>query len=164
MNITFIGHRDIYSDCAQLDRVLERVLEIDQSLFFYTGGMGRFDSMAATSVRLLQKRNSSANIQLYLVLPYMSNRLNVEKKYYESMYDEIILPAELTNVHYKAAIPLRNRWMVNQSDFIIAYVNRRFGGAYATYQYAQKLGKPIINLADPSVNENFTCIFPPTAL
>ena len=94
----------------------------------------------------------------------MSNQLNVEKKYYESLYDEIILPAELINVHYKAAIPLRNRWMVNQSDFVIAYVSRRFGGAYTTYQYAQKLGKPIINLADSSVNENFTCIFPPTAL
>lgn len=164
MNITFIGHRDIYSDSSQLNRILELILEIDQSLFFYVGGMGRFDAMAVTSVRSLQRRNPLINIHLYLVLPYMSNRLNVERKYYESICDEIILPAELINVHYKAAIPLRNRWMVNQSDFVIAYVSRRFGGAYTTYQYAQKLGKPIINLADPSVNENFTCIFLPTAL
>ena len=43
---------------------------------------------------------------------------------------------------------LRNRWMVEQADYVIAMVERKEGGAYATLQYAQKKKKKIINLAE----------------
>ncbi len=87
-------------------------------------------------------------IFLALVLPYMSNRLNTDKEYYEYYYDEIIITEDLCGVHYKAAIQKRNRWMVDNADCLIAYLFRDYGGAYETVKYAKKQGKPVINLAE----------------
>ena len=62
-----------------------------------------------------------------------------------NVYDSIIYPP-LENVPYKFAISKRNQWMVQQSDFIIAYVSTHFGGAYKTLLYAHKQNKPYVNL------------------
>ena len=78
----------------------------------------------------------------------MSNRLNTDKEYYQYYYDEIIIPTVLAGVHYKAAITMRNRWLVDRVDCVIAYVYRDFGGALETVKYAQKQGKPVINLVE----------------
>lgn len=103
--------------------------------------------MCSYAVRSAKHCHPDLNISLTLVLPYMSNRLNLDKEYYENRYDEIIIPEELDNVHYKAAIRKRNRWMVDRADHVIAYVYREFGGACETVKYARKQGKSIINLA-----------------
>jgi hypothetical protein len=83
-----------------------------------------------------------------LVLPYYSNRLNTEKSYFQSLYDEILLPEEVEYTYYKAAITKRNRWMVDRADLMLAYIDHDYGGAYQTYRYAQKKSVPIINIAE----------------
>ena len=50
---------------------------------------------------------------------------------------------ELEGLHYKRAIPARNRWMVDRSDMVIGYVIRQTGGAYAAVQYARTQGKVV---------------------
>ena len=62
-------------------------------------------------------------------------------------YDNIIVPFELAGVHYKSVITKRNRWLVDNSDWLIAFVYRDFGGAYTTLRYAEKKGLQIVNLA-----------------
>ena len=76
----------------------------------------------------------------------MQQKLNEYKEYYETSFDDILIPAELVEIHYKRAIPARNRWLVDNSDYLIAMVWRDFGGAYTTLRYAQKQGKKIILL------------------
>lgn len=49
-------------------------------------------------------------------------------------------------IHYKAAIQKRNRWMVDQSDFVLSGIYRDFGGAYQTIRYAKRIGKTVIDL------------------
>lgn len=78
----------------------------------------------------------------------MTNRLNTDKIYYETYYDDVMIPMELCGVHPKAAIQKRNRWMVDQSDCLIACVHRDFGGAYDTLKYAIRKGITVINLAE----------------
>jgi len=87
-------------------------------------------------------------ITLVLVLPYFSQELNTNKEYYEQFYDDVVIPSELADVHYKAVITKRNRWLIEQSDILIAFVYRNFGGAYTTINYAIKKEKQVINLAD----------------
>lgn len=53
-------------------------------------------------MRSLKKVHPS--IKLVLVIPYFSDVLNADKEYYESMYDDIVLPDQLMGVHYKSAI------------------------------------------------------------
>lgn len=146
----FAGHREVYQSGidAKIEETINGLLQTDNEFVFFTGGMGKFDDKCASAVRSAKRCHPDLNISLALVLPYMSNRLNIDKEHYEYLYDEIIIPAELDNVHYKAAIKKRNRWMVDQADHVIAYVYREFGGALETVKYAQKQGKPVINLAE----------------
>lgn len=150
MTVTFSGHREVYQPDVgtRLAAEIEKLLQTDSKFLFLTGGMGQFDGMGADAVRAAKRRYPEKRITLALVPPYFSNRLNTDKEYYQSCYDQIILPAELTAVHYKAAIGRRNRWMVDRADVVIAYICRDFGGALATVKYAQRKGKPIINLAE----------------
>lgn len=146
---TFAGHKEVYQlkIDEEIENAIDNLLQTDSEIIFYTGGMGDFDNKCASAVRAVKRKYPDKKIRLALVLPYMSNRLNTDKDYYQYYYDEIIIPAELAGVHYKAAITMRNRWLVDRVDCVIAYVYRDYGGALETVKYAQKQGKPIINLA-----------------
>ena len=151
---TFAGHREVYQSGIgeRLESEIEKLLQVDHEFLFLAGGMGLFDGMGAGAVRAAKRRHPEKSITLALVLPYLSNRLNADKEYYESSYDQIMIPEELDAVHYKAAIGLRNRWMVDQADTVIAYVCRDFGGAWTTVRYAQRQGKRVINLAEIEIS------------
>lgn len=147
---TFFGHREVYqSDIeARLEVEIEKILKTGNEFKFMTGGMGQFDNIGAKAVRAAKRRHPNKNITLVLVLPYMTNRLNTDKEYYKIYYDQVIIPEEADTAHYKAAIQIRNRWMVDQADTVIAYVCRNFGGAFASVKYAERRGKPVINLVE----------------
>lgn len=119
----FSGHREVYQAgvAARLDAEIEQLLQTDDEFLFLNGGMGQFDEMGAGAVRAAKRRHPEKRITLALVLPYMSNRLNTDKEYYQLHYDQIIIPDELTAVYHKAAIQLRNRWMIDRADTVIAY-------------------------------------------
>ena len=81
-----------------------------------------------------------------------------EDKLLKTLYDEIIIPMELAECHYKSAIAKRNRWIIDRCSHLICFIQRDFGGAYTTYQYAKKKGLTIKNVANENVanrtNEN----------
>ena len=58
-------------------------------------------------------------------------------------YDETVYPP-LESVPKRYAISRRNEWMVRESDIVIAYVIRGFGGAAKTLEYAQRKKKRIV--------------------
>ena len=91
---TFAGHRQVFAaDVAQKARdALERLVEIDRELTFYTGGMGEFDSLCAAAVRRLRARHPEARVRLYLVLPYLTAELNRSGAYYEAAFDGMFVP------------------------------------------------------------------------
>ena len=68
------------------------------------------------------------------------------KEYYNSFYDDVIIPNEIIGTHYKSAITARNKWMVDKSDIIIGYTTRKYGGAYTALCHANKCGKRIIDI------------------
>ncbi len=57
-----------------------------------------------------------------------------------------LLDETVHGAHPKSAITLKNRWMIEQSDLVIVYVERDKGGAYAAMKYAENLDKKRINL------------------
>lgn len=162
------GHRVLLMDVEKpLREVLERLVAERSVRVFYTGGMGEFDELFARTVRGM-KRDCPA-LRLVLVLPYLTQKIAIGKKRdgtvyggqiaratyagpghwrYESRYDEILIPAELDGVHPKAAIGLRNRWMVGRSDVVIAALHRDFGGAVEAVRYAEKRGKEVVRIIE----------------
>ena len=113
---------------------------------FYTGGMGDFDMQFSSAVRKLRIR--FPNIKLIYIKPYFTNEINTNGEYYTAMYDDIVIPPAIIGVHYKRAIKARNRWMVDNSDLIVSYIIRDYGGAADTIKYAKRMDKRIIPLAE----------------
>lgn len=146
----FTGHGEVYNSNIRtlIDHAIEDILKKDTSFTFYSGDMGEFDHMCSSAVRAAKRQHPSLDIKLIAVFPYMMTKINTYKAQYERLYDEMVIPTELSGLHYKSAITARNRWMVDRSDSLISYVYRDFGGAYATLKYARRMGKEIINLAD----------------
>lgn len=59
-----------------------------------------------------------------------------------------IYPEGFEKYHFKAAIPARNRYLVDNSAYAICYVTHDWGGAAKTYQRAVKKGLTIIKLGE----------------
>lgn len=76
--------------------------------------------------------------KLNLFLAYLTKHINRNQEYFYTLYDERVYP-ELEHVYFKAAIQKRNRIMIDESDFMIAFVRNDFGGARQSYNYAKKL-------------------------
>lgn len=146
---TFAGHREVYQAniSDKLDEAISKIVDSNDSFRFLVGGMDDFDRMCSSAVHRAKRKYPDKQISLELVLPYLTKELNENKNYYESSYDDVIIPIELAGTHYKSAITKRNRWVVDKSDWLIAFVYRDFGGAYTTLRYAEKKGLQIINLA-----------------
>ena len=88
------------------------------------------------------KRRGKENYTLNLVLPYAKANMDL----LAIQYDNVILPPALHGVHPKAAITARNRWMLENSDLLVAYVIREKGGAATCLHMAEKLEKPVIRI------------------
>ena len=141
------GHRNYFPGKYEddLSQILKRLYIENGVRTFYTGRMGNFDAAFSSSVSLLKRDHN--DVKLYLVLPYFSNKLNnkTEMEYLKMIYDEIFIPDILSGVHYRAAITLRNRWMVDNSDYVVSGAVYDHGGAYQAIKYAENKGKNIIH-------------------
>ena len=86
---------------------------------------------------------------MVFVTPYITEAQQKKTKALMKLglYDSVIYPP-IESVPFKFAINKRNEWMVDQSDFIIAYVCHSYGGAYQSLNYARRRGKQIVNLAE----------------
>lgn len=143
--VSLFGHRrldDLFRLKDQLVPIIKELIRTKVHVTFLIGRNGEFDEYAASAIKHAQKEIGHENSELALVLPYTVAGLED----YETYYDTIIIPESVHGAHPKAAITLKNRWMVERSDLVIVYVERNVGGAYTAMKYANKLKKDVINL------------------
>lgn len=85
------------------------------------------------------------HITYYIALAYLPS----ESQYEDNMdYSCTIYPDGLENTPRKFAIVKRNRWMIEQAEIVITYVEVSFGGAAQFKALAERKGKLVINLAE----------------
>ena len=134
---TFFGHRE----CCGLDtRILRSTIKglIDEGVdTFYVGNQGQFDGMVYSCLK--QIRKDYPHIRVCVVLAY----LPTEKDEYDDMEDTMYPEIE---GHPKFAIDRRNRWMMENADCCVCYVNHTWGGAYKFSGLMKGLGKTVINI------------------
>lgn len=143
--VSFVGHREIYRIREVEDMVEQIVTDLirkKEYVEFYVGRNGDFDVLTASAVKRVQKKLGNCNSSLILVLPYSVK----DEEYYKTYFDEIFYPID-PQTHHKAAIIKRNEWMIEQSDLVIAFVEKQNGGAYQAMRYAEKADKKVINSA-----------------
>ena len=141
MTCTFIGHRDSPNNIKTV--LKSTIIElIDKYLVneFYVGNQGNFDYMVLSILKEIAKEHPY--ISYTVVLAYLPQ----QKKIFED-YSHTIYPDILENTPPKFAIKMRNYWMIENSDFLVCYVNNKLTNAYDYLEKATKQGKRVINLA-----------------
>lgn len=144
--VTFFGHRD-FNDHRRIEGTLFQTIRdllISKAFVeFYIGRNGEFDRFCASVIKRVQDAMGKENSELILVLPYTDKDI----EYYEKYYDDVMIPETIEKTHPKGAIGKRNRWMIENSDLLICYVDKQEGGAYTALNFAKKNDKKIVNLA-----------------
>lgn len=153
VKITFCGHRDVIeynSVYKELLSTLEQFFIFSEYngtlLEFYCGGYGTFDSMCSKAISELKEKYPKSNIKKLLITPYITKSHQEKIDSMRKNYDEVVFPP-LETVPLRFAIPERNKWMVRECDYIIAYVTHGWGGAAQTLRYAYIKEKAIFRIA-----------------
>jgi len=147
----FTGHRDLETGALKplqksLKKTLQQLIQEGFSHFISGGALG-FDLLAAETVLNLKKKHP--HIRLIMALPCQNQDAfwnDIQKAKYRavlSLADSIIYTAEN---YYKGCMFKRNRYMVDESSCVIAYLNHESGGTKYTIDYAEKSGRKIIFL------------------
>ena len=110
----FIGHRDAPEAVRPLlDEAVERHITEYGVTDFFVGHYGRFDAMAAGTVRKAKERHPA--VTLKLLIPYYPF------PYDASDYDGTYYPAGLELVPKPLAIVRANEHMIRACDYLICY-------------------------------------------
>jgi len=145
--IVLFGHRDFSAHReleVRLYHLLKEQIREKEFVEIYIGRNGEFDIYAASVVKRVKMAMGQENSCLICVLPYPEKNM----EYYEKYYDSVIIPECIEKSYPKSAITKRNRWMTEQADLFICFVDHESGGAFDALRYAKKLGKEIVNLAE----------------
>ena len=147
----FTGHRRIES--RHMQKLPELVLRAVQYAYdngcrkFITGGAIGFDTLAAREV--IKFRISHPDVSLVLALPCIEQDAkwnSAQKNAYSftlAVADEVIYTSE---VYTKNCMAIRNRYLADKADLLIAYVGRSNSGAAQTVRMAESMNKRIYNL------------------
>ena len=148
MIVTFFGHAQFPKSDEYRQKIVEFLDEQvgDQAADLYLGGYGEFDAFARKCGRKFQETHPRT--QLIFVTPYITPEYQKNHlAYKQDLYDGILY-AGLEDVPQRFAISRRNKWMAEQADCVIAYIDHAWGGAYQTYLYAKRRGKYIFNITN----------------
>ena len=137
MVCTFFGHRDCYGlEADVLRRAIEAQIEAGVDTF-YVGHQGHFDAMVLDCLKAL--RETYPHIRVWVVLAYRPTE--------RTDYDEDSLyPEEVALGPPRFAIDRRNRWMLENADRCLCFVEHPWGGEYKYMGQAEKKGLTVIRL------------------
>ena len=138
---TFFGHADTSEHITRLlEETVIDLIEKHNVTSLYVGNHGNFDRIATAVLRRTRQRYPI--IRYTIVLAY----LPTGDKTVWSEQDETLYPEGIETVPKRFAIVWRNRWMIENSDYVITHVHRPCGGAAKFKELAQKQHKTVINL------------------
>ena len=123
--VSFFGHRKI-TDSIEIEK--------------------RLDTLVSSVIRRAIVELDYGNASHILVLPYETAEFRNNTDSYKNYYTEVEICEQAAVAHFRAAIQVRNKTMVDCSDLVVCCIEHTSGGAYKTVQYAQNQQKDIINL------------------
>ena len=129
----FIGHREAPEDVAAdlASEVRRHITELGVTEFI-VGHYGRFDSMAGQAV--IAAKREFPYIRLLLLLPYHPAEAPVDLP---EGYDGTYYPPGMESVPRRFAIVRANRYMVDHTDYLIAYAWHPASNARELVEYAE---------------------------
>lgn len=140
---TFFGNDYQWSRSDIVEKIKEqalRLIEEEGVDTFYVGSKGAYERDAYNTVLLIKQENPS--IKIVFVASSMKE-VNEGERY----FDSFIYPDRAAIGYKRWCIVHRNNWIIENTDFIIAY-NRFEGRAFEVCKRARNKGIQIIELAE----------------
>lgn len=132
---------DLTSELARLIR--------NGCLTFYSGMAMGFDIIAAECVLELSKAMNDFAVRLVCAIPFKSQSAKYPPEW-KRRYDYILASADqivlISNDYYPKCYFDRNRFMVDNSDFVLTWFDGSPGGTKNTINYAESVFREVINL------------------
>ena len=131
---------------SRIKNTLLALIEDDCKIFYSGMAMG-FDIVCAEIV--LELKKTYTDIKLICAIPFKdqgdSFSYNWRKRYFEILNncDEF---RYISNEYSKTCYQIRNKFMVDNSDFVVCWYDGKTGGTHNTLKYAFKKGRTIINI------------------
>lgn len=130
----FIGHREASSEVLPaLREAVERHIVDYGVTEFIVGNYGGFDRMAARAV--IEAKTQHPQITLTMLLPYHPAERPIDLP---PGFDGSFYPPNMEKVPRRFAISKANRYMIDHSDYLIAYAWHPASNARNLVEYAQK--------------------------
>lgn len=132
-NCFFIGHRDTKDNLLpELIAEIERHIAVYGVTEFIVGRYGSFDALASKAVKTVKERHPE--VLLTCLLPYHPGERPIKLPDY---FDGSFYPP-LQGVPRRFAIVRANQYMVDHSDFLIAYAWHPASNSRELVEYARK--------------------------
>ena len=148
MIIAFCGHSDYVENKEDEIKIIEMLETKAKEICFdfFLGLYGNFDRFCYSIAKKF--KDTHINSKLFFISPYNDETYLKNRALDKGNRFDLIIYPELETVPRKYAIFYRNKWIVEKADLIIAFVKKKYGGAFTMYEYAKKLGKDIYNIAE----------------
>ncbi len=147
--VSFFGHRKINDSIEvekRLDKLVRELIRTKEYVEFLVGRNGEFDTLVSSVIRRAIAELDYGNAAHILVLPYQTAEFRENTDSSNDYYTEVEICEQAAAAHFRAAIQIRNKAMVDRSDLVVCCVEHNSGGAYKTVQYAQNQHKSIVNV------------------
>ena len=149
----FIGHREADEQLLpRLESVIDRLIVEESVRYFYVGGYGGFDRIAAAAIK--RAKQKYPDIALMLVLPYHPAERAVPTP---DGFDGTYYPEGLANTPRRYAIVRANQIMVDSCDWLVCYVRHGASNSRNLLEYARRREEKsliqIINIGESEVSK-----------
>ena len=129
----FMGHREADERLLpRLELVIDRLITRENVRYFYVGGYGGFDRIAAAAVK--HAKQKYPDITLMLVLPYHPAERAVPTP---NGFDGTYHPEGLENAPRRYAIVRTNQIMVDTCEWLVCYVLHGASNSRNLLEYTQ---------------------------
>ena len=147
----FMGHREADERLLpRLELEIDRLIQEDNVRYFYVGGYGGFDRIAAAAVK--HAKQKYPDITLMLVLPYHPAERAVPTP---DGFDGTYHPEGLENTPRRCVIVRTNQIMVDTCEWLVCYVRHGTSNSWKLLEHARRREKrgliQIINTGESEV-------------
>ena len=150
----FTGHRPDKMELGEkeIKPLLEKSIDdaiAEGYVTFITGMAMGTDIWAAEIVLERKKRNKDLHLICALPHPNFDSRRSItEKMRFSKIIKKADLVKEINDHYFTGCYQVRNEWMVDRSNLVIAVFNGQKSGTKNTIDYAKRKGVKVVNVLD----------------
>ena len=150
----FTGHRPEKMELGEkeIKSLLEKAIDeaIAEGYVTFITGMAMGTDIWAAEI-VLERKKMNKDLHLICALPhpnFESRRSMTEKMRFNKINKNAYLAKEINDHYFTGCYQVRNKWMVDRSNLVIAVFNGQKSGTKNTVDYAKRKGVRVLNVID----------------